>query len=158
MHKQGYRRGVGMVVMAADRQLLLAERTDSAGSWQFPQGGIDGAESTVEAMYRELDEELGLAPAAVSIIAETKSWYHYDIPQQCRHRPDLAATTGQIQKWFLLMLLASEEDIVLDRSDSPEFGRWEWVSYWEPVDRIVWFKRALYQNVLDEFEHHVIGG
>ena len=57
---------------------------------------------------------------------------------------------GQKQKWFLLRLLSEDSAVKLDHSHSPEFDRWQWVSYWYPLDQIVDFKREVYQRMLKE--------
>ncbi len=46
--------------------------------WQFPQGGIDEGESSEEALFRELKEEIGTKK--VEIIAEYPEWIAYDFP------------------------------------------------------------------------------
>ncbi len=53
-------------------------RTDVDNAWQFPQGGIDNGESADEALYRELEEEIGTRD--VEIIAEYPKWVSYDFP------------------------------------------------------------------------------
>ena len=62
-------------------QVLWAKRLGKQGAWQFPQGGIDAGEEPVEAMYRELGEELGLTPDSVELLGETKGWFNYDLPK-----------------------------------------------------------------------------
>ena len=49
-------------------------------SWQFPQGGIKHGETPEQAMYRELHEEVGLKPEHVRIIARTRDWLRYEVP------------------------------------------------------------------------------
>jgi len=51
------------VIIRADGQVLLAERPagkPSAGYWEFPGGKFEPGESPVEALARELHEELGV--------------------------------------------------------------------------------------------------
>ena len=55
----GYRKNVGIIICNSESQLLLAGRIANKG-WQFPQGGVYQNETTDEAMYRELYEEVGL--------------------------------------------------------------------------------------------------
>ena len=57
--ENGSRANVGMIVAHDDGRLLLAGRAGRKG-WQFPQGGVAPGESAEEAMYRELEEELGI--------------------------------------------------------------------------------------------------
>ena len=59
--------------MLANRQgQLLWARRIGQDAWQFPQGGIGEGESPEQAMYRELKEEVGLAPDAVDVTARTR--------------------------------------------------------------------------------------
>ena len=55
----GFRLNVGIVICNPKGQLLWAKRIGQS-SWQFPQGGIKENESAEEALYRELEEEVGL--------------------------------------------------------------------------------------------------
>src|SRR5207302_965752 len=32
----------------------------------------------------------------------------------------------------------------------PEFDRWRWVPYWEPVREVIYFKRPVYARALEE--------
>lgn len=48
----------------ADQKYLLARRSPGgpgAGEWEFPGGKIEAGESQLEALVREIDEELGVA-------------------------------------------------------------------------------------------------
>ena len=69
----GYRPNVGIVLLNGDGQLFWARRVSHDG-WQFPQGGMRSDETPLEAMYRELAEETGLAPEHVEVIANTRGW------------------------------------------------------------------------------------
>ena len=57
---------------------------------------------------------------------------------------------GQKQVWFLLKLQAEESDFRFDLTDHPEFDLWRWVDYWDPVNEVVHFKRAVYARALQE--------
>ena len=57
----GYRPNVGIVLMRTDGRLFWARRVNRDG-WQFPQGGMNTDETPLEAMYRELYEEVGRSP------------------------------------------------------------------------------------------------
>ena len=81
---QGYRFNVGMVVMNQQEKVLWARRRNNQLAWQFPQGGLCQGETEEQAMYRELDEELGLSCADVEIVARTQEWISYDLPMHLR--------------------------------------------------------------------------
>ncbi len=53
----GYRPNVGIIVANDQGQVLWARRVGQ-DAWQFPQGGINSGESTKDALYRELHEEI----------------------------------------------------------------------------------------------------
>jgi mutator protein MutT len=54
--------------------VLLARRSPARrtypGRWSFPGGHVEAGENRVEALHRELDEELGVRPLEYSRIAE----------------------------------------------------------------------------------------
>ena len=59
---------------------------------------------------------------------------------------------GQKQKWFLLRLVSSEQKIRLDLSDSPEFDSWRWIDYSEAPNQVIFFKKQVYVEALNELE------
>ncbi|PVF12682.1 RNA pyrophosphohydrolase, partial [Yersinia pestis] len=48
-------------------------------------------------------------------------------------------------------LMCNEAEINMQRSSTPEFDGWRWVSYWYPVRQVVSFKRDVYRRVMKEF-------
>jgi putative (di)nucleoside polyphosphate hydrolase len=48
----------------------------------LPQGGINKGESELEALFRELNEEIGLLPKHGDLVAKTPKWLRYDLPKQ----------------------------------------------------------------------------
>ena len=77
---EGFRSNVGIVICNRQGQLLWAKRIGQS-AWQFPQGGIKRSESVEEALFRELDEEVGLSEADVQILHQTEDWLHYRLPE-----------------------------------------------------------------------------
>ena len=151
--KEGYRENVGIVICNDQRKVLWARRTGEE-AWQFPQGGINKEESAEEAMYRELKEEVGLDPHNVEILARTKGWLKYDVPKSWIRRDCRDRYRGQKQIWFLLRFTGKDSDVFLKNTEKPEFDDWRWDSFWAPVDQIVDFKKAVYEQALKElFEY-----
>ncbi len=144
----GYRSNVGIVIANAEGKVLWAKRVGQ-DAWQFPQGGMRASESPEEALYRELYEEVGLIPQQVQIIGRTKGWLRYKVPKRFL-RDNQCSFIGQKQKWFLLKMLAHDEHVSLLQSKLPEFERWQWVSYWYPLGKIVSFKQDVYRHALKE--------
>jgi putative (di)nucleoside polyphosphate hydrolase len=146
---QGYRANVGIIVSDDAGQVLLGGRIGQAG-WQFPQGGIRVRESPEQAMYRELGEEIGLDPADVDILGMTRGWMRYKLPERYVRRDAQPACIGQKQRWFLLRLRTSKDRLRVDSTTTPEFDRWRWVNYWQPVGEVIFFKRRVYVRALEE--------
>ena len=156
--KRGYRLNVGIIIINNQGQLFWARRATIDGAWQFPQGGINMGEGAKQAMYRELYEEVGLQPMDVELIAESRRWLYYRLPERFIRHHVLPLCIGQKQRWFLLKLTASEEKINFLMTDKPEFDDWQWVSYCYPITHIIAFKRRVYREALKEFKHHVLEG
>ncbi len=151
----GYRPNVGIVICNQQGQVLWARRYGQH-SWQFPQGGINRGESSEQAMYRELFEEVGLGRKDVRILATTRNWLRYKLPKRLVRWDIKPICIGQKQRWFLLQLICRDSDINMKRSNTPEFDDWRWVSYWYPVRQVVSFKRDVYRKVMKEFAATVI--
>ena len=147
----GYRYGVGIVLVNNKGQVLLANRKGMVDAWQFPQGGIDEGEAVEAAMFRELEEELGLTPDTVEILSVTQDWLSYELPENYRRYYSSPLCVGQKQKWFLLKLLEADHMIALDQTLTPEFDCWRWAELVEPMRYVVFFKGRIYEQVLSLF-------
>ena len=148
-NSKGYRPNVAMVVINSTNKVLICRRKNTR-TWQFPQGGIDNGEDIKKAMYRELSEEVGLSKDDVSLVGESEGTITYDIPKTIRSKVLGGKFKGQEQKWFLLKLNKDNCEIKLDNEAFPEFDKYEWVSFWQPLNRIVDFKREAYREALSE--------
>lgn len=148
---EGFRLNVGIVLSNAAGQILWARRIGQ-DAWQFPQGGIKFGETPEEGLFREVHEELGLNPEDIEILGETQDWLRYLLPSYMVRHHMQPVCIGQKQKWFLLRLLGSEQKIRLNLSATPEFDSWRWVDYWYPLDKVIHFKREVYQQALTELE------
>lgn len=146
----GFRPNVGIVLMHASGQVFWARRLNRDG-WQFPQGGMNSDETPLEAMYRELHEETGLAADRVEVLGATPGWLRYRLPRRCVRVGSKPLCIGQKQVWFLLRMLGSDHDVRLDTTSSPEFDSWRWVDFWYPLEHVVTFKREVYWRAL----HHL---
>ncbi len=144
-----YRLGVGMVLFNSAGLVFVGRRKDTPEpAWQFPQGGIDKGEDPLQAVWREMHEEIGTDKA--QLIGQSCDWLTYDLP------PDLAAKSwggkyrGQKQMWFAFRFVGVDSDIDLE-THTPEFSQWKWMELSLVPDVIVPFKRGLYTQVVAEF-------
>lgn len=148
-----YRAGVGVMLLNEQWQVLVARRIGPpSNAWQMPQGGIGDDETPIQAARRELREELGVTSAEV--IAESKQWLRYDLPENLPRDHWERPWRGQRQKWFVMGFRGRDEDINLNGSDEPpEFDAWRWIPVSDLPETIVSFKRQVYLDLLNEFPH-----
>ncbi len=149
---EGFRSNVGIVICNKQGQLLWAKRTGQSG-WQFPQGGIKQGETVEEALFRELDEEVGLAEKDVKILHQTMEWLHYRLPENFIRQRSAPGYVGQKQKWFLLSLESDDSKVELNKTKKPEFDDWCWVNFWYPAEQVIEFKRDVYRKALQQLEN-----
>lgn len=149
--RAGYRLYVG-IILVNDSDRVFWGRRSGHDAWQFPQGGLAPGETAMQAMYRELHEEVGLDKGDVEILGSTRRWLKYRLPKQYLRHGSEPLVIGQKQKWYLLKLVTSEQKVRLDLSDSPEFDSWRWVDFHEPEQQVIFFKRQVYIQALKELE------
>lgn len=145
----GFRANVGIILCNIQRRLFWGRRVGQ-DAWQFPQGGIHNDETPEQAMYRELEEEVGLLPHQVEVLGCTNDWLRYWLPRRYIRHNCNPLCIGQKQIWYLLQVRCSETEFCLNRSTKPEFDAWRWVRYWQPVHEVVYFKRRVYVQALRE--------
>lgn len=141
-----YRPSVAAILRNASGRILICERIDIPGAWQFPQGGVEPGENRKQALEREMMEELSLAGDGYRIVSE-KGPYRYLLgggrtKNECH---------GQEQHYFLLELTAPESRINVE-TPYREFRRSRWIApdefdlRWLPE-----MKRDVYRRVLNDF-------
>lgn len=141
-----FRPNVAAIVTRHDGKILLCERREPRGSWQFPQGGVETGETARDALHRELLEETGLPPETYQIL-ERREGYQYAFPDGRTKK----GFHGQIQTYFLVRGLVNPMPVSLT-GDDPEFLDWKWI---QPADfQMAWlpaFKRKVYHQVFKDF-------
>lgn len=144
-----YRPNVSAVILSPKYpftcEILIAQRIDIAGAWQFPQGGIDKGETPKEAILRELEEEIGTND--VEILSAYPEWLSYDFPKNTLDK--MKPYVGQKQKYFLVKL--RNLDGVSTDTKVPEFSDFKFVKSNEIFKYVTSFKKDIYLEVLKYF-------
>ena len=145
-----YRRNVGMVIFNSKGEVLVGERVNFPGSWQFPQGGIDDDDKDCEAaVIRELYEETGIRDG--EIIFKLDEWIYYDFPAEVRATKRFENYKGQKQKWFLIHWDKPASECSLDHHET-EFKEVRFIPLDQCLETVVSFKRKVYENLIENFE------
>ena len=148
--KDLYRPNVAMIIVSHNypqkKEIFIAQRNDLTDIWQFPQGGIDKGEEVREALFRELEEEIGTDKA--TIVAEYPEWISYDFPSKIAEK--MTPYKGQTQRYFLLKL---QKDAVINlETEHPEFISHKFVSVDDVLDITAHFKKPVYETVVNYFK------
>jgi len=150
-----YRPAAAVMLLNSENKVFVAQRLDNAlDAWQMPQGGLDPGETPEVGALRELEEETGIPPHLIELIARAPTELLYDLPSDLQGKVWGGKYRGQAQHWFLARFLGRDEDIDLETAE-PEFRAWKWVEPSELVNLIVPFKRKLYADVVAAFAEHL---
>ncbi|MCK4875455.1 MAG: RNA pyrophosphohydrolase [Sulfurimonas sp.] len=149
--KDLYRPNVAMIIVSNNypqkKEIFLAQRNDLSDVWQFPQGGIDEGEEVYEALFRELEEEIGTDK--VDVIAEYPEWISYDFPPKIAK--NMKPYIGQKQKYFLVKLKKSAKINI--QTKHPEFSDYKFVGVDEALATSASFKKDVYEIAINYFKN-----
>ncbi len=151
METKLYRPNAAAVILNSVGFLLICERAKEHGAWQFPQGGIDEGENALQAVQREIHEEVGFQPEHY-VIESNFTGLRYDYPAEVLasilHKRG-KSYIGQEQTYFLCRLHEKAPEPKLDQR---EFRAYRWI---DPRDfDLNWlpqFKREVYRQVMEHF-------
>ena len=136
----------GILARTGSGKILICERYNTPGAWQFPQGGVDGGESLEQALVRELCEEISLKAGDYTIL-ERKGPYQY----LYGGRRLVRGHHGKVQHYFLARLDSPVSRINVE-TEHPEFRNIRWIL---PSEfKIKWLpemKRQVYRAVFRDF-------
>jgi putative (di)nucleoside polyphosphate hydrolase len=143
-HELTFRAGVGAIILNEKDQVLGLERKDIPGSWQFPQGGLKGDETPLQAVEREILEETGIEASDLELLATAPRWLAYELPEEARTKK---LGRGQVLRWFLFRFMGQDGAITL--GDQKEFRAWKWTLMDELASIVVPFKQPVYQELAE---------
>ncbi len=151
MSKKGsYRPNVAMIIVSneypEEKKIFIAQRNDLQDIWQFPQGGIDEGEEVLEALFREMREEIGTDDA--QIVGEYPEWISYDFPAKIAIK--MKPYIGQKQRYFLMKI--NEEAVINIKTQHPEFMDFKFVNVDKVLGMTAHFKKNVYEKVINHFK------
>ncbi len=129
-----------LILRRGGREILLGERFDTPGCWQWPQGGLKKKEKPEDGLRRELREEIGVTRLQILYCFPFRLRYRFPRRLSAKFAPRI----GQEQRYFLLHLLQEPD---LDKGDD-EFRELRWFPTESAADGATWFKRGVYEAAL----------
>ena len=139
-----YRANVAAILRNIEGKILVCERINNLGAWQFPQGSVDKNETHEEALGRELWEEIGVIPRDYRIVLK-KGPYRYGFGHAKK------GFHGKEQHYFLCDFREADSRIDVNRPH-PEFRAYRWI--WPEEFQLRWLsemKHEVYRAVLLDF-------
>ena len=137
-----FRAGAGAVILDKGGRVLVFERRDITGAWQFPQGGLETGETPEEAVWREVQEETGLTAADLTLLDRYPEPLVYELPPSARRKH---TGLGQVQYWFYFRARADFPHVSL--GPRGEFRAARWAAFRDVVLETVAFRQLLYQRL-----------
>jgi putative (di)nucleoside polyphosphate hydrolase len=134
-----YRSCVVVVFTNEENHILVCERSDVPGAWQLPQGGIEPGESALNAVYREMREELGCD--RFHITKEASGLVKYRFPEGL-DAPISKKWIGQSQAWFKARFEPGFKPD-MEAADG-EFRAFDWREVSDVVSEVISWKRSAY--------------
>jgi len=153
MENRYFRAGVGTVIYNERNEVAFFRRSKyPVGIWQFQQGGIDVGETVEVALWRELQEEIGLGKAHFESIEAYPTWLAYADPSAIAnlHKNRL----GQTHQWFFLKINAGMK-IDVRRATDHEFDAVKWLTFAQAIAETDNFKKSVYVALEDYFKLYV---
>jgi putative (di)nucleoside polyphosphate hydrolase len=153
MEQRYFRAGVGTVIYNERGEVAFFRRSKyPIGVWQFQQGGIDIGETVEIALWRELQEEVGLGKAHFEAIDQYPTWLAYADPNALMN--NYKDRMGQTHQWFFLKLNKGMK-IDVKRASDREFDDMKWMSFEAAIAETDNFKKPVYEALFDYYERYI---
>ena len=145
------RKAVGAIILNSKNQIIVFQRKDYPNSWQGPEGGIDAGETPIEAIYRELYEEVGLTKNDFDIIASRDESFKYFFNEEGKKKYSI---DGQEKYFFVVKLKNDNFKFKFDtKKDEIEFLNYRILDKNEDILKTIpLFKQKMYKEILEYFK------
>lgn len=135
-------------------KIFAGERSDTAGAWQCPQGGIEEDEDIIDAARRELKEETGIV--SVNFLKKTDTPLKYNFTDEsqknCIKKYGSLKYAGQEVTFVVFNFIGNESEINLEATSPKEFSNWCWMDLKILLDNLVDFKKDVFMQAAHQLE------
>lgn len=144
------RKAIGAIILNSRNQIVVFQRTDYPESWQGPEGGVDNNETLIDALYRELYEEVGLTKEDFDIIATKEEPFKYLFDEKNSKK---IGFDGQEKYFFVIKLKNNDFKFKFDnKQDEIEFLDYKVLENNKDIIKIVPpFKKEIYKEIVEYF-------
>ena len=146
-----FRKAIGAIILNSKNQIIVFQRRDYPDSWQGPEGGIDGEETTIDALYRELYEEVGLKKEDFDIIATREEPFRYFFNEEAKNKFGI---DGQEKYFFVIRLKDDNFKFKFDnKKDEIELLNYRILENNKDIfDIVPLFKKDIYKEIIKYFK------
>lgn len=144
-----YRKNVAIIILNREKVLFCRRKKSyyEREAWQLPQGGVEENEDLETAVHREVEEETGISDA--KILGRTADFIYYDWPKSIPRQSALNDYIGQRQIYFVVQV---QDQALSQLKESDEFDKFEWASIQQVLEKVVPFKRPVYEQAFNELK------
>jgi N-acetylglucosaminyldiphosphoundecaprenol N-acetyl-beta-D-mannosaminyltransferase len=141
-----YRKNVAAMIINSQGQILIGQHAKRF-YWQLPQGGVKKGESLLEAVNREIYDEIGTDK--FQVLTYLKNCYKYKFPKTAIN---IVKFKGQRQSLALLKFTGQPSDI---QQKTHEFRTFKWVNKTEILNLVDPFKVNIVKIGLERFKNYL---
>ena len=143
MDKINLRKAVSVVVFKNDQFLMVSGKDWPPGAWCFPQGGVKENETHLQAVKRELEEELGTNKFLV--LSKSQTEHSYLFPEKIKQKKGY---DGQFQTIWFVEFLGDFNEI---KPNSEELMQQSWFNENEIIPSMMYpEQKETFEKVLKE--------
>jgi len=137
-----YRKGVSTLILNKDNEFLLVNLNSfEERFFAIPGGGVEEGESLESAVYREIEEELGIDKNSLELVGknDTPLQFRFTVPKVKEGKEYV----GSERYFFGFRFVGVDDEIVLQES---EVRAYKWVSFGD-LDKYLLFDGQFEESV-----------
>lgn len=137
------RQAISAVVFKDDKFFMVSGKDWPKGAWCFPQGGVNEKETHIDAVKRELKEELGTE--RFEILSKSSIDHKYFFPEEIKKKKGF---DGQYQTIWFVRLLCEFNEL---NPDMNELMQHSWFEEHEIIKNMMYpEQKETFSKVLEE--------
>ena len=145
-----YRPNVSICIINQNKKVLLCERKNDSGHWQFPQGGIEKNHTAKQTVFKELKEEVGIEKNKIAKLYQCKQTHKYLWSKNYLKTNFINGYKGQKQSVWIVKFSGNDDEITVDNR---EFKNYQWANIDEAKKIIHPYRLAVWEIAKKNLEN-----